>query len=505
MLQRLNERLQGVIAWIVIVFIAITFTLFGVDYYMQSRQSSTSIAEVNGQSISKGLFSRLYERLRGEEGAKITAERDAALKKQVLDELILRTVIVQSAKKAGFSVSPEQAQAAIFTIPQLQENGRFSMKRYQQALNAMMLTRESFQQEIEQNMLGNQQRFAFIGSAFVLDTEVERYAQLLYETRDYRYLILPVSSFSKKVHVSEQQVHEYYLKNKAEFKTPMQLSVTYVLLSLEKIKSQTYVSAEAIEQRYRESNTKKPLSEIRAEIEAQLLNEQAQLAYSQALEQLTELSYQNPDSLEPVAKALNLPVQRTAPFSREGGKDTLTQNADLLRSAFSRDVRVLKNNSEPVQMDNSSVIVLRVDKQFPEAYQSFNEVKEKIEKQLAFNAAKQAAEQEGQRLLAHQPNSLLKTLSWQTVSKAKRDVLGSNAAVQSLAFRIAKKGQMKGQSLPNGDYAIVQLEEIHPGDFKALDQAQKESLKHQLESTYGRADYDLYVDYLLGKAKIREM
>ena len=46
MLQKLNERIQGVVAWLVIILIAITFTLFGVDYYLQSHQ--TSNAKVSG-------------------------------------------------------------------------------------------------------------------------------------------------------------------------------------------------------------------------------------------------------------------------------------------------------------------------------------------------------------------------------------------------------------------------------------------------------------------------
>lgn len=47
MLQKLNEHIQGVVAWLVIILIAITFTLFGVDYYFQSRQISDAKVIVN--------------------------------------------------------------------------------------------------------------------------------------------------------------------------------------------------------------------------------------------------------------------------------------------------------------------------------------------------------------------------------------------------------------------------------------------------------------------------
>lgn len=50
----------------------------------------------------------------------------------------------------------------------------------------------------------------------------------------------------------------------------------------------------------------KQLSEMEASIKEQLVLEMAQTQYTQAMEQLSDLSYQSPDSLKPVADALKL-------------------------------------------------------------------------------------------------------------------------------------------------------------------------------------------------------
>src|SRR3546814_553347 len=93
MLQKLNERIQGVIAWVVIILIAVTFTLFGVDYYMQSHQTSDVEVDVNGQPIGKQAFDINYRRVRQQrDPSQITAASELALKKQVLTDMITNVV-----------------------------------------------------------------------------------------------------------------------------------------------------------------------------------------------------------------------------------------------------------------------------------------------------------------------------------------------------------------------------------------------------------------------------
>jgi len=195
MLQKLNERIQGVVAWLVIILIATTFTLFGVDYYLQSHQTSNAKVMVNGQPLTTQAFEVNYRRARAQEDlAQMTAADEKNLQNQVLDQMINNEVTVQSALHNGFEVGIDQANAAIVKIGQFQEDGHFSSERYQQALNAALFTPESFQNEVRQGMLLNQQRFAFMGSSFALPSEVERFVRLYMQTRDYDYLTIPVAA-----------------------------------------------------------------------------------------------------------------------------------------------------------------------------------------------------------------------------------------------------------------------------------------------------------------------
>ncbi|KTD20544.1 peptidyl-prolyl cis-trans isomerase D [Legionella lansingensis] len=622
MLQKLNERIQGIVAWVVIILIAITFTMFGVDYYMQSHQTSVAEVEVNGEPISKQAFEVSYRRARQQrDAAQMTAASEKALKKQVIENMIVNEVLVQAARASGFEVSLEQANAAILSIPQFQEDGRFSAERYQQALSNALFTPESFQHEVRQGMLLNQQRFAFIGSAFALPNEIQRFVKLYMQTRDYDYLQIPTSLFMKNSKVSDEAILDYYQKHQKEFIASEKVSIDYVRLSMQELKDKINVSDDDIKRYYEDNKssfqtpaqwqvahilfavpqdasaetekqikqkaedayqtlqdnpakfdelvktlsddklsvanngllpwmvagqtefdkalatltkpgqisppvqsahgfeifklidykpaTLKPLANVQSEIKEQLLADLAQTKYSQALEQLSDLSYESPDSLEPVADALKLKIEHTEPFSRQGGDSSLTKNKDVINAAFSHDVLELGNNSEPIQLDNDSVIVLRVNKQIPASKKPLAEVKQTIANKLALKQAEQQAKQLGSNLLsaktdAQAQEKLLQEnqLQWQQVEQATRDTDKADAAINDLAFSLAKVSSQNGRSLRNGDYVIVHLRKISDGQFEQLDREQQASIAQQIESSYGVMDYDLYVNNLVNKAKI---
>lgn len=621
MLQKLNERIQGVVAWLVIVLIAITFTLFGVDYYLQSHQTSNAKVMINDQPITNQAFETNYRRARAQQDlAEMTAADEKNLQAQVLNQMITNEVSVQAAHKYGFEVSADQANAAIVNIPQFQEDGHFSTERYQQALNGALFTPETFQKEVRQGMLLNQQRFAFMGNSFALPSEIKRFVRLYMQTRNYDYLVVSAAQFQKQVTISTENINDFYKKHQKEFMTPEQVSIDYITLSMHDIKAGVKVSDDDIKRYYDENKsnyltpaqwkvahilfaipenaskddidtirkkaeaayteleknpkqfekmvatvsddklsladkgelpwitagqseysavlsnlttegkisspektshgyeifkliaykpvTTKSLAEVEATIKEQLVVDLAQAHYAQALEQLTDLSYQTPDSLAPVSEALKIKIKQTEPFSRAGGKDTITQNKQVINTAFSNDVLELGNNSEPVQLDNDSVVVLRVNQHLASKEQSLEEVQGKIQKILSKQFSQEKAKNIGTTLLnpvedkAQQDLMSANKLQWKSVENAPRDYDKLNSLINDLAFNLLRPEGRDGVSLENGDYIVVKLKKINDGKLSTLDQEHKDSLMQQIEASYGMMDYDLYVKSLMSEAQI---
>ncbi|MFI4963091.1 MAG: SurA N-terminal domain-containing protein [Legionellales bacterium] len=621
MLQKLNERIQGVVAWLVIILIAITFTLFGVDYYLQSHQTSNAKLIINEQPLSTQTFETNYRRLRAQQDVStLTAADEKKLQTQVLDQMITNEVSVQSARHYGFEVTPDEANAAIVNIPQFQEDGHFSAQKFQQALSGALFTAESFQKEVRQGMLLNQQRFAFIASSFALPNEIKRFVRLYMQTRDYDYLTISAAPFKKDIKISKDAIHTYFNTHRDEYRTPEQVSLDYITLSMHVIKDGIKVSEDDIKHYYDDNQSNyltpaqwqvahilfaipenasesevalgenkaeaaystleknpeafnklvqessddklsaadngllpwitagqqdydkilssltkpgqiskpektahgfeifklvaykpvetKSLTEVSTTIKEQLTVEMAQAQYAQALEQLSDLSYQTPDTLTPVSDTLKLKIQKTPLFSRQGGSNAMTQNKLVINAAFNHDVLELGNNSEPVQLDNDSVVVVRIAEHIPAKEQTLDAVQDSIEKTLALQGAEEQAKALGLNLLNpiedKQQQELIAAnkLEWKSVADAARDNDKDNALVNDLAFNLLRPESRDGLKMPNGDYVVVRLKSIHDGKLSALDKEHRDSLVQQIEASNGTMDYDLYVNSLVSQAKI---
>ena len=512
MLQKLNERIQGLVAWIVITLVAITFTLFGVDYYLQSHHDSSVQVDVNGEPISKQAFELSYRRTRqSADPSQKTAAGENQFKQQLLNEMIVNKVSVQAAQTHGFEVSASQADAAIINIPQFQEDGHFSSERYTQVLGGAFFTPESFQKEVRQGMLLNQQRFALIGTSFALPGDINKFVELYLQTRDYEYLTIPASQFVKQTQVSEQDIAAYYQQHRNTFLDPEKVSVSYIRLSMQDIKKSIHLFDSQVMHYYDEnkSATSKPYAEVKVAIKEQLLVELAQAKYANKLEQLSDLSYQTPDSLKSVADILKMNIEESELFSRQGTDSPLLKNKQLVKAAFSHDVLELGNNSDPIQIDNDTVVVLRVAKHVPASEKTLSSVKQLISTKLAGIQAEADAMQLGKQLLASMNsaanlNKLVSEnkLKWQHVNNVGRDTDNVSASINDLAFSLPRVGEVAGLGLTGGDYVVVSLKTIKDGKLNLLDKEQVNSITQQIEANYGVMDYKLYVNGLMSNAVV---
>lgn len=615
MLQKLNERIQGVVAWIIVGLVTVTFTLFGLDYYIQNRRGEDVKAQINGHNISKESYDLSYRRLSQAQGQDtLSPEQEQALKQQVLSEMMVNAVSVDVAHSHGFEVNSKQATEAIMQIPQFQQDGHFSATRYTQALSNAFFTPQTFQQEVRQGMLLNQQRFALMGTEFVLPNELQEFTHLSMQKRDYQYAVIKADDFLKNVHISTEEAKEYYQTHQQQFMTKEQISLEFIRLSMQSMKEKIVISPEQVARYYEDNKnnymtpaqwrlayvrfsakldesaneadnqakqaatqfydalqrdpklfttlTKKvvdqkqaqsgslpvvvagqsdldqylinltevgqvsapihtkqgyevlqlkaykpasiqPFPEVKQVITEQLQQEAAQQQYADVEEKLSELSYQNPDSLAPVAQALQIPLEHTTLFSRgHPSQEPVTQHPAVLQAAFSHDVLAFGNNSEPIQLDADTLIVLRVKQHVPAALQDITQVRALIDAILAKQKASMAAQEYGKSLIRASSKVLPKASHWQQVVGVTRDSEVSDSEINELAFSIPEVSGYKGHILQNGNYALVKLNKVIDGQLDTSDTEQVRNLTQQLEASYGLMDYDLYISQLMAQAHI---
>ncbi len=630
MLQRLRERAQGVVAGIIVGVLVLAFSMWGIQNYLTTSAGREIAAKVNGEKITAQQLNNAFERTRRRMMVQFSGminlnqAQQAKLKQTVLQQLINSEVRAQAAKKQGFYISTQQVQAVIGQMSAFQEGGQFSPARFQQVIDNMLYTPQSFATELERSMLAQQVQQGIMSSAFSLPSEIDQTVQLMDQTRDVSYFTITAKQFANKVSASDAAIQAYYKKHVAQFKTPEEISINYIELSPTKIKKSIHPTPTELQTFYQDhidqfskseqwkvsrilfqlpenpspadvkaaqtkaqdvlaklksgesfaklattysddkvtglvggalkwfshsgqpavfvqivSSMKKgevsapfqtsdginivklqavkkadiiPFIQVSKEVTKKYERQAMEKEFSKLSDQISELTYTNPDTLKPAAKALDVKIQSTGFFSRQGGKQGISAITRVVNTAFNEDVLTQRNNSNPIQLKDGTILVLRINEHKPAAVKPLTAVREQIIKAIKQQEIQKAAAQTGDKLIAKlEQGELLSKLSseytWTTRDSATRQAEGINAQIIRAAFsapipQSAKQPSIVGVSLPSGDYAVIKVADVRNGDITKVKGQQRKVIQTQIENNMGRLAFILYSKYITAKAKI---
>ena len=238
MLQDIRKNAQGTIAKVIVGLIVISFSLFGIESILLGGGGS-GIAEVNGEDItpqelqqSLNMQKRRMISMMGQDIDPAMLD-DERLTPQVLDSLIGRKLLMQSARGMELEISEREIAALISGMEQFQVDGAFSPQLYKGALADAGYTPSSFKQVLREDMAVNQLQSGLAGSDFATASELGLNARVLSEQRDVRYLTIPLQAVSASESVSEDEINAYYEANKDSFRSSESVDLEYILLTPE--------------------------------------------------------------------------------------------------------------------------------------------------------------------------------------------------------------------------------------------------------------------------------
>lgn len=238
MLQDIRKSSQGTAAKIIIGLIVISFAGFGLQSILVDGGGG-SVGEVNGETITPNEFNlamntqqRRLISMMGENFDPTMLEPDK-LKPQVLESIVTRKLLIQSAAEHGLSVSESEIGALIGGMEQFQLDGQFSPEAYRAALANAGYEPAYFKQNLKEDLVINQLRSGLAGSEFVTPAEMGLNARIALEQRDIRYLTLPRENFQSSEPIDQGAIEAYYANNQLQFQTEEALDVDYIELVAE--------------------------------------------------------------------------------------------------------------------------------------------------------------------------------------------------------------------------------------------------------------------------------
>jgi peptidyl-prolyl cis-trans isomerase D len=379
MLQDIRDNSQGVIAKVIIGFIVAIFALFGVDSIMNGFITSPPVAEINGEEVSEAQLQANTQNLLNSIGGSADSLDQGLLEQIALGQIVEEVLLRQSAQASNMAVSSNRVDRSIIENPNFQINGVFDPDLAIRTMASQGFSIPIYRDTLQQQMLLSQLANAYSSSAFVTDSELERIAGLAAQTRDFRYLSIPLGTRTLGTVISDVQIQSYYTENPQDFTQPETISVSYVLLDKNIISNEIELDEGVIEAQYEtersafEGSAEKRASHILFEVGGDLSEEQAL--------EMAATAKQRIDAGEDFG-AVALDVS-TDTVSAEDGGDIGYTDGTAFPVALEEVLEILSVDevSGPVISDfGVHIVMLTEDSE--NVFQSFEEVADRIERQL---------------------------------------------------------------------------------------------------------------------------
>jgi peptidyl-prolyl cis-trans isomerase D len=630
MLQSLRDKIHGWPAVLVLGIAVFAMSFFGIENYFVSR-TDTFVAKVGKAEISQQQWQDASNYARQQQQQQLGDKFDAKafdtpeMKDQILDQLINEQLLLQANEKLGMRVSDEALRDYIASIPAFQVNGKFDADTYRAMLSIKGQSPASFQDSLRNSMQTGLLPDAIQGSTIITDADVDRYLQLVHQSRDIRYFVLPRPTLTDN-EVTDAQVQDYYKAHQADYMNPEQVSLKYIEVNAANLKSNAQPpSDDDLKKRYQEeiarfgmpeerevshilvnvpknatpaqqkaaldkadkiaaeatpenfatlaqqdsddlgsklqggdlgwlqkgvtnaafesamfsmqkgqiskpvlsdegyhviflrdvhSGQAKPFEQVRDQLIKEATTTDQDRLYNDTAGKMTDLASQNPGSLDPAAQALSLQVKETPLFARDGGQG-VAANPKVIAAAFSNDVLVSGNNSNLIDLGKSDSVVVRLDKHVPATPKSLAEVHDAIVQKIRDERIAQEAHQKADVLvdrLNKGEDITAITTAEHAELKTANDIQryqqqGVPQEVVTQAFVIAHpsangKPQYANVLLAQGDYAIIALDKVTPGDVAKIKPDERQFAYRDLIRGFGGQEVKGFADMLKASTKI---
>ncbi len=608
-----SEHSSGWIAKIILALLVFTFSFWGIESYFVAR-SDGSVAKVGDLTISQQDFQDEINNLRRQaqdpqSGISADDINTPEFKRQVVERLVNQRLLEQANIDLGITVSNSMVRDAIAEVPAFQINGKFDSASYKAILGQQGMSATGFEQKVRHDLAMQTITTAVTRSALASSEDLDTYLRLRDQTRDVRYVDLPLPEVDQ-ASVSEADIEAYYKAHQNDFLTPETVTISYLEVNAADMTTDAEPGDDAIEARYEKEKSRfvapaqrevshilvsvpanaspaqqkealakanaiekqlesgadfatlaksdsddlgskrqggdlgwiepgmtdkafdevafklaegevskpvlsaegyhiievrkikaghtKSLAEVKDQLSRELMGSERERQYNDVAGKLVDLTYQDPNSLQPAAKALDLKIKTAGPFTRDGGAG-IASHPEVVAAAFSDQVLSQGMTSDPIAIGDNDMVALRLSKHAIAAPKPLASVKDQVRKAVVNQRVDEQARKRGEALLAklHEGadlSDLAKAggLEVQTQKDVKRFEPSLPPELLEKLFKMPRpeKGGNSSELVDagQGHYSVIEVDAVHPGDPAKTSDVERKALATQLQQMRGTAE-----------------
>jgi peptidyl-prolyl cis-trans isomerase D len=250
----------------------------------------------------------------------------------------------------------------------------------------------------------------------------------------------------------------------------------------------------------------KSFDEVKPQITAEVKAQQAAKLLADASDGFTSIVYEQAKTLQPAADKYKLAIQTATVTPKPNA--TLPPNSPLnnqkfLDAVFAGDSVNQHNNTQAIDVGNSTLISARVTNFQPAAVPAFAAVKDAVHQKVVAQQAAEMARKDGEAKLAELQKSKSTDGFSSALKVTRNDAQGLPPSALSAVFKAdsTKLPAYVGVDLGNDGYAIYRVNSVTNG--QAAEGPRLAAAQQQLAQVGAQSQVQAYLDALRDRSKVK--
>ncbi len=252
--------------------------------------------------------------------------------------------------------------------------------------------------------------------------------------------------------------------------------------------------------------------EARETLLQEYIAEQQDRQYLERADRLVDIIYEDPTTLTAAAEALDLEIHELGPFGRSGGEG-LAANPAVVDAAFSDLVLSQGTVSDPVDIGDNHMLMMRLKEYFPEAIKPFEVVRDEVVAAVIRDKAMKVAKAKAEALLARvQAGEDLVTVAEESgielldAEDTRRQGSPYPAQLITGIFRMLppEAETARLEVLPLADaYAVVSLTAVKDGELAEDDLIRQQNYQRRIANATANSETYGFIKRLRSQSDIK--
>jgi len=252
--------------------------------------------------------------------------------------------------------------------------------------------------------------------------------------------------------------------------------------------------------------------EARPTILAEYQADKNERRFLEQADRLVDIIYEDPTTLDAAAGELGLEVNQAGPFGRAGG-DGISANPEVVKASFSDLVMLQGVVSDPVDLAENHLVMIRMHEYLPEALMPLDEVRDRVIQSVRKQRAMEAAQARATEILAQVTSggdlsllgdeSELEVLVVEAATRSGVDVRSDLLQDLFLMDTPGEDGPVNEVLKLSDGYAVVQLQSVTDGVLSEEDALKSRAYNRRISNATGNSEAYSFMRMLRSQSEIK--